>query len=203
MIDKRNKDIVNFNSKRTSKAVSAAMTALLIILTIPTALIYFGRKYLMDYWADLSMDEIIYHLKSDLNGTDPHMITLALTRYLLPAALIVCAVFVCLWLLRNKKKARDLYVTGIVILDILILLLTKSRLDSEIGLSTYLISQFWNGNGDFIGENYVDPHEVVLKFPEKKRNLIYIFLESAEITFADEENGGAFEKNIIPELTLG
>ena len=63
---------------------------------------------------DLSMDEIIYHLKSDLNGTDPHMITLALTRYLLPAALIVCAVFVCLWLLRNKKKARDLYVFRVV-----------------------------------------------------------------------------------------
>ena len=201
MIDKRNTEKVNPENRRTSRIVSAAMTALLIVLTIPTALIYFGRKYLMDYWADLSMDEIIYHLKSDLNGTDPHMITLALTRYLLPAALIVCAVFVCLWLLRNKKKARDLYVTGIVILDILILLLTKSRLDSEIGLSTYLISQFWNGNGDFIGENYVDPHEVVLKFPEKKRNLIYIFLESAEITFADEENGGAFEKNIIPELT--
>ena len=85
MIDKRNTEKVNPENRRTSRIVSAAMTALLIVLTIPTALIYFGRKYLMDYWADLSMDEIIYHLKSDLNGTDPHMITLALTRYVASA----------------------------------------------------------------------------------------------------------------------
>ena len=31
---------------------------------------------------------------------------------------------------------------------------------------------------DVIAENYVDPRNVELTFPEKKRNLIYIFLES-------------------------
>ena len=53
----------------------------------------------------------------------------------------------------------------------------------------------------FIDDNYVNPMDVTLSFPEKKRNLIYIFLESMETTFADEENGGAFEENVIQELT--
>lgn len=45
------------------------------------------------------------------------------------------------------------------------------------------------------------PTDVALTFPEKKRNLIYIFLESMEITYADEQSGGAFKENVIPELT--
>ena len=40
-----------------------------------------------------------------------------------------------------------------------------------------------------------------LQFPEEKRNLIYIFLESMEVTYSDKENGGAFDVNYIPELT--
>ena len=54
---------------------------------------------------------------------------------------------------------------------------------------------------DFVENEYVNPETVKLTFPEKKRNLIYIFLESMEMTYADKENGGGFEENCIPELT--
>lgn len=54
---------------------------------------------------------------------------------------------------------------------------------------------------DFIESYYVDPAYVTLTFPEKKRNLIYIFLESMEVTFADTSLGGAFDENVIPKLT--
>ena len=37
--------------------------------------------------------------------------------------------------------------------------------------------------------------------PEKKRNLIYIYLESVENTYADPAHGGVSEDNLIPELT--
>ena len=53
----------------------------------------------------------------------------------------------------------------------------------------------------FIDDNYVFPSNVELTFPEEKRNLIYIFLESMETTYADKENGGAYDVNYIPELT--
>ncbi|MCR4793387.1 MAG: sulfatase-like hydrolase/transferase [Lachnospiraceae bacterium] len=54
---------------------------------------------------------------------------------------------------------------------------------------------------DFIESYYVDPAGVELTFPEEKRNLIYIFLESMEVTFADRELGGAFDVNVIPRLS--
>ncbi len=57
-------------------------------------------------------------------------------------------------------------------------------------------------NSDFIENEYVDPREVELTFPEKKRNLIYIFVESAETSIIDKAHGGVKDDhNYIPEMT--
>lgn len=50
-------------------------------------------------------------------------------------------------------------------------------------------------------EHYVFPTSEVVRFPEKKRNLVYIYLESMENTYSDKQNGGAFDDNYIPNLT--
>ena len=53
-----------------------------------------------------------------------------------------------------------------------------------------------------IYENYyVNPKTANVTFPEKKRNLIYIYLESVENSYATPEYGGVSEYNLIPELT--
>jgi len=53
----------------------------------------------------------------------------------------------------------------------------------------------------FIADHYVDPDSITLEFPETKRNLIYIFLESTETTYTDVADGGARQANTIPALT--
>ena len=82
-----------------------------------------------------------------------------------------------------------------ILLDVSIAYLAWQRLDIDE----------YTKNSDtyssFVDMYYVDPSEVELTFPEEKKNLIYIFLESMEITYSDEKNGGAFENNFIPELT--
>ncbi len=47
---------------------------------------------------------------------------------------------------------------------------------------------------------YTDPKETEIIFPEQKRNLIYILMESMETTFFDRNQGGALKENAIPEL---
>lgn len=49
-------------------------------------------------------------------------------------------------------------------------------------------------------ENYVDGRDVALTFPEEKRNLIYIFMESMETTYASQSAGGGMETGCIPML---
>ena len=54
---------------------------------------------------------------------------------------------------------------------------------------------------DLIEETYVDPRSAHIQFPEKKRNLIHIYLESMENSYMGRENGGFMEEDLIPELT--
>lgn len=56
-------------------------------------------------------------------------------------------------------------------------------------------------NSNFIKENYVDPKKVKLTFPEKKRNLIYIFAESMESSYFSKNLGGNEEFNLLQPLT--
>ncbi|MBO6162728.1 MAG: LTA synthase family protein [Eubacterium sp.] len=50
-------------------------------------------------------------------------------------------------------------------------------------------------------EYYVKPEASVLTFPEKKRNLIFVYLESMECTYASTDLGGSQEKNYMADLT--
>lgn len=53
----------------------------------------------------------------------------------------------------------------------------------------------------FIADNFANPREVKMQFPEKKRNLIHIYLESMENTYASKELGGYMDENLIAPLT--
>ncbi|MBR6044936.1 MAG: LTA synthase family protein [Ruminococcus sp.] len=48
---------------------------------------------------------------------------------------------------------------------------------------------------------YVRADESIVTFPEKKRNLIYIYVESMENTYASKDVGGSQDKNYIAGLT--
>ncbi len=54
---------------------------------------------------------------------------------------------------------------------------------------------------EFIEEHFVDPRTVKMHFPEKKRNLIHIYLESMENSYASIDMGGYMEENLIAPLT--
>ena len=112
-------------------------------------------------------------------------------------------IFFCIIILniayRKKRKFIEkivwIYSIGAVIAIGITVTITWNKLD----VGNYMKGQ--NTYSIFIDDNYVDPASVNLSFPEKKINLIYIFLESMEITYADEKNGGAFNENVILELT--
>lgn len=53
---------------------------------------------------------------------------------------------------------------------------------------------------NFYEENYVIPQEVKITFPQHKRNLILIFGESIEATYAQTPDHNYFAQDLIPEL---
>lgn len=67
-----------------------------------------------------------------------------------------------------------------------------------LALDKYLEAQF--NYSSIFEDEYVAPSEVDLKFPHKKRNLIYIVAESLETSNVAEKNGGLVKKSYTPNL---
>jgi phosphoglycerol transferase len=68
-----------------------------------------------------------------------------------------------------------------------------------IGLPQYILSSREKPFA-FYEENYIFPERAAISFPEKKRNLIVIMVESLETGFLTIEDGGAFTEDLMPEV---
>ncbi len=67
-----------------------------------------------------------------------------------------------------------------------------------LGAPAYAFSQLHSST--LYEEYYVEPQSVKVTFPEKKQNLIYIFMESMENTFMSVEDGGLEYAEMIPQM---
>lgn len=161
-------------------------------------LLLFSAWWMFRTWKNLTMDELVFHLTGPLEGTNSDIIIEYLLQCMIPSILILALTIIGMVIFRKKKF---FYLLDGVVLVIFIGLsfgtvyMTAEKLDVD----GYLASQ--GTYSEFVDNNYVDPAEVSILFPEQKRNLIYIFLESMETTYADIEDGGGFNENVIPELT--
>lgn len=196
----------------------------ILALLVATCAYIWGIKS----FGDLRMDEIIFTLGTSLEGTSAHMIISYLVFGLLPALLIFIVIlilpralgtelpakllsFIKLKPLSHFMKSRQMRSLAKACLILLWTVILFASANANLGIVDYAKSIFINS--EFIKEHYVaydpgdqpattdDLNKARLKFPERKRNLIHILVESGESSLMDEGNGGLFEENHIPELT--
>ena len=176
----------------------AADTILSVVFAFLAPLLFFSGGWVFRTWNHLSMEELVFHLKTPLEGTNTALVREYILECLLPSVIIFLLIQIFFFLIRKK---RFFHLANGILLTVLILISlgTLYTAAKKLNLKQYLEAQ--NTSSDFIEIYYVDPAETVITFPEEKRNLIYIFLESMETTYADLENGGGFSENVIPDLT--
>ena len=111
----------------------------------------------------------------------------------------------CLWLffllivliillnnfLLKKEKSK-------LIFSIVLLCMSLFSVIKLMHVDTYIINSL--STTDIYEKYYVDTNDVKITFPEQKRNIIIIYLESMESSLFSKENGGAFDVSRIPEL---
>lgn len=163
-----------------------------------SVLLALSVRWMFAIWTNLSMDELVYHLTAPLDGTNTDMIWDYVRVCAVPTILVIF--FLILILIAWRKKEKVHLFRGIINLVALVgIIVMLGYTWTELGVGDYLKDQ--NTESKFIEDEYVDPTDVEVVFPEQKRNLIYIFLESMETTYSDVDDGGAFDENVIPELT--
>lgn len=184
----------------TVKRVSSFLgKILIIIICTASVLLCQSIKWMFDTWPYLSIDELMYQLRAPMDGTSRGMIKDYIISCVPLTVLVFLFVTGTILFLRKRKKIYYSLISLDILVSVVVtgclVYMTWNRLD----IMAY--AQNNNTYSNFIDTYYVDPDNVDITFPEEKRNLIYIYLESMEVTYADETNGGIFEKNYIPELT--
>lgn len=196
------------NKKRRGGIIGKVALCLIIFLVLLLTLSY---RWTTQEFGNIGFAEIVFTLNMPLQGTSSTFINSALLRVILPAVGITAGLIlvIALFHLLLKKKSPEMWekwrsirgwrcAAWALVICVWLGLLVHSA-EGTIGFISYFKSLTQQSN--FIAEEYVNPANVKLTFPEKKRNLIYIYLESAETSSQDVANGGLMEENYIPELT--
>ena len=173
-------------------------TILAVLLAVLATVITCSLRWMFDTWSNLTMDELIYHLTSPLDGTNDAMIREYIDTCIVPAVIVLLFLLV-LFAAFRKKKRYYIVMAGAIVLSVSVSALSVRGAWQDLDVGNYVADR--GTYSTFIDDNYVSPSDVELTFPQEKRNLIYIFLESMETTYADAQSGGAFDRNVIPELT--
>lgn len=146
-------------------------------------------------------------LESPLGNTPSMFAAIWLRSALLPSVLVSAALLPALLGLRNSKGFLPHLVPAFVLV---MLALTAYGVSGSIPLSDYYLKtrqfspkvpELTTVYSPFYKAHYVFPDSVKIAAPAKKRNLVFVFLESMEASFQDSANGGLHGRNYIPEIT--
>jgi phosphoglycerol transferase len=183
----------NENRPLDEKIYRILGNGLLWILLFVAFLGFFAACWYVVIYGRIGFDSVIYTLTGGLNGVSTDLLEKFLVGALLPA--VVCSILAAVLLLRPWPWKRWISVTVSILLSLG--LLTHAAFNVE--LVAYILNS--NRTSDLYESEYRDPNTVSITFPEEKRNLIYIYMESMETSYLSQDLGGGLEYNLIPELT--
>ena len=166
------------------------------------SLCFFSGRFYVSTFGRLGFDSVLYTLSSGLGGVQSGQITRYILLGFLPSVFFTGLM---IWLLQRpwlrsqgKYESRTPSRALLYWCSILLALGMTIFAAFDVELVAYVLHQ--NADSGIYKAAYADPDNVKVTFPEEKRNLIYIMLESMETSYLSKELGGAMEENLIPEL---
>ncbi|MBQ5709226.1 MAG: LTA synthase family protein, partial [Anaerotignum sp.] len=186
------------NNNRNKKDIAILIGC--IVLLFLGCIAFFSARWYITEFGDTGFDSILYTLFSEMSGTDSAVIQNFMMTALLPGLVTFVVLTLVLWAKRGngekiypftKKRAR------IISLILSVVMLMSAAVTVDLPSYIAYVSQ----QSSIYQDEYVDPLQAKITFPEEKRNLIYIFLESMENTYMSADVGGALDRNVMPELT--
>ena len=180
-----------------------------IVLFLLGAATFTATIWAKSTMGDLTPDQMLINLMSPVGGTGEDVAATILEGPVFQTALLT-AVF-CLFALsprkilyQGNKQLRTVlseFARRILCLILGIVMLAGSL---TFGIYKFNLTQLYDAytnDSAYIEEHFADPTTVPMRFPEKKRNLIHIYLESLENSYLSKDLGGYMDTNLMPELT--
>lgn len=180
-----------------------------ILIVLLTTVIIIGADFYKKNFAEQNFEVLLYNLLNDHGKANYEIVLIGIKQCLWKVILLFTILYTPIYIktskkflisIKFKKKKKDIkiypfnkkkYMLIIFIFSIIFGL-------AKIGIFSYLTEQIFRTK--IFDQEYINSKEVEISFPDKKRNLIYIFVESMEPSLASKEEGGAWEYTLIPEL---
>ncbi len=167
-----------------------------------------GTFWGKEAFGDLSPDQILINLNSPTEGTDVG-VYISLFEGPVLTTVFATALFSLLVFANRKftykKNEKTFTILPLIAIRIISLIIAIAILvgGCAFGINRFQLFDLYNAymsDSSYIEDNFVDPDTANIVFPETKRNLIHIYLESMENTYFSKELGGAMDENLMPDL---
>lgn len=200
-----NKKIENQSLKYLPKKFYYYRTWTFVLFTVSTALMV-HTTWLSAYLGNISFDQMLFNMKTPISTSNSTFFT---DIFPFTAQIITISVsFIVLMLNQvkfnpiNRLNKREIKIsTKVWARTVPLIIFAISLTIATFNLKMNEFFDYYASNDTFIADNYVQPTDENVIFPEKKQNLVYIFSESMEATFFSKELGGASDANLLPGFT--
>ena len=170
--------------------------------------IYYKKNYPLQ-----EFDQILFYLLNGIEHTSEDLVGNIVNICIKPV--IILTIILTLLIVKTKKYVKANVKTRNKEFEIQLFPIKITSNHRKITISviiaiTIILTIILFGIGKYVAnrfqetqiyeEYYVDGKTVDITFPEEKKNLIIIVMESMENTMLTEENGGEWEYSLIPEL---
>ncbi len=184
-------------SSGNKKGLLPLFVCIELLMAVCAGFIY-ALYYIEGHFGQVPFGQLIYHLHTPLQGTDVSSFSSAIIL----GVVVVIGVIILntlIYIVLRRHHSHYGYVLWAGMMSTALIFCSVYR-----GISHFEVVEYYRYTHEsttLYDEYYADGRELSLKFPEKKRNLIYIFLESMELSYADVASGGGMQDNLIPNLT--
>ena len=217
------KKILKILAKIIKGSISLLFVILFFLAIFLSMALRLGTDWAVENYSFTSFDEILYTLGTSVTTASKDILEDFFQSNIYPplqTTLIALGIFIVIYIIykvlfRNSKiqlqirlfkKAFNIKFNIAVIIFLIAFCIPLFNLSDSIvyAMDKLYIEDYIEANtktSNFFEDEYVNPTDVKLEFPKKKRNLIYIYLESMESTYTDYRHGGGYPYNYIPNLT--
>ena len=193
--------------KHKKRTVALKIVAVIVFFLGCAA--FFGTVWGLEAFGHVTGDQLIINLTSPTEGTErsvyidgfegPVFNTLLATVLF---SVIIFAKVNVVYIIKDKIKVIFSEHFKRIVCALLAVVCLVSGV--AYGYKGFRLQQVYNAyvvKSSFIEDNYVNPKTAKITFPEKKRNLIHIYLESMEVSYLSKDLGGFMDENLMPKLT--
>ena len=187
----------------------------LYLIWILFAILLVAEEYVLSSFSGITIDQLVFHMNTNLEGSNwsTFLPTLIQAGLYILIAVIGCTIvaFIQKYFIKKANRYRKFNLKAkemikeyslhfiTTLCGFIAICIVLVSLADNYYLIDYLAAR--RIDTEIYDKYYIDTATVELTFPEKKKNLIYIYMESMEMSLADESHGGGKSVNVIPELT--